>query len=282
MRLADVAWVSGRVADGIEHSRAAVRAAAEEPLHARRLYPRLLLATVLTDMRQLDEAEAVLQAATEEITARGHTAYAASPAVFRARLRLAEGRLDDAVAEAEAGLAMADEMGMHLFDPMGNIVLAIVALQRGDIDAAARRVACGGPSNLAGHGPLHAWGWAAWATARIADAQGDQKRAVDILQAPYTDPQERAWLLTVEPNAAGLADPYGTRRRGPAGRRSHRRYRREPRPGQSGLPHSGRLGRPGARRPSPGRGVPGPRRRDPRGTVEPRLGRRGPRRSALP
>jgi DNA-binding CsgD family transcriptional regulator len=42
MLLADVAWAKGRAADGIEHSREAVRIAADEPVHARRVHPRLL------------------------------------------------------------------------------------------------------------------------------------------------------------------------------------------------------------------------------------------------
>jgi ATP/maltotriose-dependent transcriptional regulator MalT len=202
MLLADIAWAKGRATDGIEHSREAVRIAADEPVHARRVHPRLLLATALTDMRRLDEAEAVLQAATEEITARGHTAYAAGPCVFRARLRLAEGRLDDAAAEAETGLAMADEMGMHLFDPMGIIVLAIVALHRGDIDAGARHAGRCQSQDQAGHGPMHAWGWATWAMARIAEAQGDRTRAIEVLHAVFDDPSERLWLLMAEPDAA--------------------------------------------------------------------------------
>ncbi|MFB9838277.1 ATP-binding protein, partial [Actinoallomurus acaciae] len=132
-----LAWSDGKAADGISHVREAVRIAPHDDVEARRVHPRLHLATLLTDMRRLEEADSHLTQVAEEITEFGQTAYAPSPAIFRARLRLAEGRLDDAAAEAQAGLADADQMGSHAFVLLGLAVLVAVAVRRGELDAAA-------------------------------------------------------------------------------------------------------------------------------------------------
>ena len=200
MLLSYVAWGDGRPADGISHVREAVRIAPRDDVQARRVHPRLHLATLLTDMRMLDEAELQLQLVEEEINEFGHTAYAASPALFRARLRLAEGRLDDAEVEAQAGVALADQMGMHAFVLLGIAVLVIVAVHRGDIDAAAgyaqryeERIRTGTRFGMA---------WGRWSMAVLADARDGPQGALDVLRVPYTDPGERCWLLMSEPDAA--------------------------------------------------------------------------------
>jgi DNA-binding CsgD family transcriptional regulator/tetratricopeptide (TPR) repeat protein len=200
MLLSYVSWADGRPAEGISHVREAVRIAPRDDVQARRVHPRLHLATLLTDMRMLDEAETQLQHVEEEITEFGHTAYAASPALFRARLRLAEGRLDDAAVEAQAGVAVADQMGMHAFVLFGLAVLVIVAVHRGDIDAAAgyaqryeERIRAGTRFGMA---------WGRWSMGVLAEARDGPREALDVLCVPYTDPGERCWLLMSEPDAA--------------------------------------------------------------------------------
>lgn len=200
--LAHIALAEGQAADVIGHSREAARIAVCDPIRARHVQPRLHLAIVLTVMRQLEEAESVLQAATEETTALGETAYAASPALVRARLRFVEGRLDDAAAEAQAGLAMADQTGMHVLDLLGITVLAIVAVHRGDIDAAAAYAARYEAQRQTGQGPVFASYWGDWVMAQVAEARDGPDKAIGLLHASYTDPSQRRWLLTAEPDAA--------------------------------------------------------------------------------
>ncbi|GAA1264508.1 helix-turn-helix transcriptional regulator [Planotetraspora silvatica] len=198
--LTSIARAEGRAADGIGHIRKAARYAASGPFQAQ--CPRLYLASILTDMRQLEEAETLLQAATEEITALGHTAHAASPALFRAKLRLAQGRLDDAAAEAQAGLAMAADLGMHIFDPFGIAVLAIVTARRGDIDTAARHYKS---RHQAGQGPAYGIEWCDWGMALITEAQDGPHKTIEVLNALYTDPPQQSSLpmvLMTEPAAA--------------------------------------------------------------------------------
>jgi DNA-binding CsgD family transcriptional regulator/tetratricopeptide (TPR) repeat protein len=200
MLLSYSAWADGCSAGGIDHIREAVRIAPRGQVQARRAHPRLHLAVILTDMRMLEEAEAQLQNASEEITALGHTAYAACPAIFRARLRLAEGRLDDAAAEAQAGLAIADEMGMDAFVLVGLAVLMIVAVHRGDMDTAAGQAQRYEDRRQAGARFGIAWG--SWALALLADARDGPRQALDLVHAAYTDPAEQRYLLMTEPDAA--------------------------------------------------------------------------------
>jgi DNA-binding CsgD family transcriptional regulator/tetratricopeptide (TPR) repeat protein len=202
MLLSSVAWSDGRADRGLEHLREAVRIMAADPDEAGRAHPRIFLADLLIDLRRFDEAESHFQTCTEEISALGHMAYAASPAIFRSRLRLAEGRLDDAVVEAEAGLTVADEMGMRAFVLVAITVLAIVAVRRGAVDAAAGHVKNYESQHQDGEGPTYGMAWGNWGLALAADARNDRQKAIDILRAPYTDPSERRWLLMSEPDAA--------------------------------------------------------------------------------
>ncbi|RAY16164.1 hypothetical protein DPM19_04375 [Actinomadura craniellae] len=216
MLLIYVMWTDGRVTEALAYSREAVRVATSGPLRAQHAHPALHLGALLTNLRQLDEAETVLRAAEEEITALGHTVHAPSPALFRARLRLAADRLDDAAAEARAGLALADELGVKAFVLMGVAVLALVAMRRGDLDTAARQAKLHEPLYQASQGVMYGSVWSNWAMAVVAEARGDPTRALEIARPLYTDPMRRRWLLIAEPNAA----PWLTRTALANGRRS--------------------------------------------------------------
>jgi ATP/maltotriose-dependent transcriptional regulator MalT len=153
-------------------------------------------------MRRLAEATTALQVATEQITALGTTAYAAVPTLLRARLRLIEGRLDDAATEARAGLATAEELGAHLYDPLGTTVLAIVALRRGDLKTAAEYADRCRSHHMPGIDVMSAWWWVNWGLALVAEAQGGPEKVYDLLHPVYTDPVERCQLLMAEADAA--------------------------------------------------------------------------------
>jgi DNA-binding CsgD family transcriptional regulator len=202
MLLTTVAWAEGRAAEAMAHIREATRIAADGPLQAKHAHPRLHLISLLTDTRQLEEAETALQAAEEEIAALGHTAYAASPAIFRARLRLVQGRLDDAAAEAHAGLSTADELGMHAFDLLGLAVLAIVAVRRGDIDTAAKHIREYESRHGGGQGATYGMAWGDWAVALVIDAQAGPEKAIDAVRARFDDSTSRRRMLMTEPDAA--------------------------------------------------------------------------------
>ena len=200
MMLTDIAWGEGRAADGLEHSREAARIVSGDPI--RLTHPHLQHACTLMEMRRLAEATTALEIATEQITVLGTTAYAAVPTLLRARLRLIEGRLEDAATEARAGLATAEELGAHLYDPLGVTVLAIVAVRRGDLRAAAEYADHCRSHDVPSLDVMSAWWWVNWCPALVAEVQGGPERAIDLLHAPYTDPAERCRLLMVEADAA--------------------------------------------------------------------------------
>lgn len=71
----------------------------------------------------------------------GDTLWAPAPPICLARAHAAAGRLDDAFAEAQVGLILAEEFGIRLMVPPALSVLASIALWRGDLPEAARLVA---------------------------------------------------------------------------------------------------------------------------------------------
>ncbi|RVX43708.1 AAA ATPase-like protein [Nonomuraea polychroma] len=101
----------------------------------------LLTAALLTDVRRLDEARAMLRQARKEMFANGHLAWAADASAVEARAELAEGRLDGASGEAERALDLAGALDTPLSAAEAAAVLAAVALRRGDLREARRHVA---------------------------------------------------------------------------------------------------------------------------------------------
>lgn len=194
-------WADGRADDAIGHVRDSVRIASAWPIRAHRSHPRLQLAVMLGGMGRFEEAESTLHTAAEEIAANGDTAFATGPLLFRAQLRLAEGRFDDAVAEAEAGLATADGIGAHAFSLVGIAVLAIVAVRKGDLHAAAEHVEQFRGQDAAGHGVMLLTTWGRWAMALAAEAQGDREQALAAFEG-ISDEMDRGWLLMLETGAA--------------------------------------------------------------------------------
>jgi DNA-binding CsgD family transcriptional regulator/tetratricopeptide (TPR) repeat protein len=200
--LARFAMVDGRIADSFAHLREALHITDRGTVEAiQRPYTRLILSLHYRAMRQFDAADIAIQAAEEEINDLGLTVLAAQPALFRSVLNLGVGRLEDAAAEAQAGLMIAEELGTHGFIRVGLSILAVVALRRGDIDAAVRHIERFQSIHAA---PEMLFGsvWEKWAMAAVADAQGDPGRAIDILHAIYTDEEERRWALLTTPLTA--------------------------------------------------------------------------------
>ncbi|GIH24417.1 hypothetical protein Aph01nite_27270 [Acrocarpospora phusangensis] len=197
--LARLAIVDGRVAESFEHLHEALRVAGGGAVEAiQPPYARLLLSLNCRAMRQFEDSDIAIRAAEEEIKAHGLTVLAAQPALFRSVLNLAAGRLDDAAAEAQAGLAIADELGTHGFVRVGVSMLALIAMRRGDIDTAARYIERYHAIKAA-PGMLFGSVWERWVIATVAESQGDPDRAVDILHTIYVDKEERRWALITTP-----------------------------------------------------------------------------------
>lgn len=135
-----ISWDSGRIGEGLELLRDAARHSTGVSLDARHAQPLPALAAALIDLRQIDEAEDILQAADNQVL-HGVPAQAAL-SLLHARVHLAAGRLTDAAAAAQAALATAQTAGAHGYTAAAHCVLGLVALRRGDIAAAAQHAAC--------------------------------------------------------------------------------------------------------------------------------------------
>jgi len=100
--LAITEWNRGRLADALAHARAAVRRASAAP--TRGLHPGLVLAEMLTDLGHHDEARAVLRETAHAIDTLADAPWRPAVAALHARLALATGHLDKAIAAADAVL----------------------------------------------------------------------------------------------------------------------------------------------------------------------------------
>ncbi|GGT13920.1 LuxR family transcriptional regulator [Streptomyces purpureus] len=171
-------WREGRVGDAVGTLRKAVAldCGGEE---VQLLDPRWFLAFALTRTDEYEEAAAVIESSARAAAPEARTLAAAVPAVLRAPLHLAEGRLDEAEEAARAGVG-ADGPYVPMLAPQAWLVLAQVALRRGALGQAedhVRTLEKDFPQDAAGP-----W-WAAHVllTAQLAEARGDLRAATDVL-----------------------------------------------------------------------------------------------------
>jgi DNA-binding CsgD family transcriptional regulator len=199
--LATIRWDSGRLADGLRLIREAVNLARGGAVPVRRTHPRLALASMLADIRQLDEARLVVEEAREEVESLGHSAWGAGPAALRARVELIAGRLDDAAAEAQRALDLADDVGTHLFSSLAASVLATVALRRGDLRAAARHMEAD-QARLSRHAATAVPARCAMVAAQVTEARDGPADAMKLVAHLYAEPREQHRILVNEPCGA--------------------------------------------------------------------------------
>jgi DNA-binding CsgD family transcriptional regulator len=136
---AGIAWDNGQIGEALGRLRDAARRSAGISPDARHPQPLLMLAAALIDLRQLDEAENILQAA--DMPALHGIPAQAALYMLRARVHLANGRLAEADTAGQVGLASAETVGAEGFAATAHRVLAVIALRRGDIAAAAQHTA---------------------------------------------------------------------------------------------------------------------------------------------
>lgn len=197
-----VAWSEGRLTEGLDLVRSAVDHASREP--SRRSGPvpsRCSLAARLAEVGRFDEAGRIIPAAGEEHDMFGDKVQAASAAIVRSHIDLDAGRLDPAVAAAEAAGATAHELGAHLLTPDARGVLATAALRRGELAAAAdhlRRAR----AHLATDPITFGSARHTWVEAQLADAEHGPARAFELLAGTYDGLAARPGLLVEDPAAA--------------------------------------------------------------------------------
>jgi DNA-binding CsgD family transcriptional regulator len=158
-----------------------------------------VLAACLVDVRHLEEAENLLRVA-DDPTLEGIPLLAVLP-ILRARIRLAKGKLSDAAAEGEAALAAASTLTAHAYTSAAHCVLAMIALRRGDIAAAAQHVAsC--TVRMPHFAGIYACTEATVAEAQITDARSGAAAAIEHIRQLCADLRTHRALLLGEPTAS--------------------------------------------------------------------------------
>jgi ATP/maltotriose-dependent transcriptional regulator MalT len=195
------AMLRGELTSAVEFAREATRIADRIGGEARRRHPRLWLAAVLTAVDRFDEAEAVLAADQRDAELLG-TAWTQPRWCHHRTILLAEGgRPDDAAAEAEAGVRMAEQLSAIALSVPLLSRLGQLAIQRDDLIAArdyldrAHKLVEQDGTRLPEH--------VAWATALLRDAAGEPATAaLDALAGAVDTTVHRITLFTREPGAA--------------------------------------------------------------------------------
>ncbi|MEV6964595.1 AAA family ATPase [Hamadaea sp. NPDC051192] len=158
---------------------------------ARIRLPRLWLGRALISVDQLDEADTMLEHGQREAERLGAVWSMPLWHHGRTQLHIAAGRLDDAVAEAEAGLATSDRMSAGALDGSLLSTLAWLAIRRGKTAEAAgylRRI----PRRRDADSPPKA-------SALLYDVRGRGADAVQLLAPIYQRLEAYPGILTFDP-----------------------------------------------------------------------------------
>jgi DNA-binding CsgD family transcriptional regulator len=198
-----IAWDNGQISQGLELLREAARHGPAISPDARHVQPLLALAAALIDLRQLDEAENILQAA-DGPALRGIPAQAALP-ILRARILLAQGRLQAAADAGQEALMTAGATGAHAYASVAHSVLGLIALRRGDVAVAEQHIA-NRPASVPHVADTYARAETILAQAQVTEVRDDPETVIHgarelRLQLPSRpglllgDPALTAWLV---------------------------------------------------------------------------------------
>jgi DNA-binding CsgD family transcriptional regulator len=202
---AAIRWDEGSVGEALDLSREAVMRVNGGPLDARGFQPHLALAGRLVDIRQFEEARAIIGAATsgtgvDDGDAPGQVSGEVSSGILRARMDLAAGKLDEAAAEAEGILSVSGALGTRPFISLAESILCIVALRRGDLRAAEQHLEGAGEGQpLPGR---HVRERYAMLAAQLVEARDGPQAAVEQFAAVFDEISADRWLLVSDPATA--------------------------------------------------------------------------------
>ncbi len=189
----------GALDEAVRRARDAVRTADLIGGEASQRHPRLWLGRALTGMDQFTEADAVYEMGQREANQLGTAWSQPLWHYYRAELRMAAGRVDDANAEAEAGLRVAEQLPARALTVPLLGLLAQVAMHRDDLERAREHVDKAHAMVDQGSG---AWREdLAWPTALLAEAAGEYDTALELLTEIYNRLPHRLLIFTLDPLA---------------------------------------------------------------------------------
>jgi tetratricopeptide (TPR) repeat protein len=146
----------------------------------RRYRPLWDLGLVLIELDRLDEARSALQASIRMAKEFGLQLPVPSYQLYLAFERFTAGDWDEALAEVQVGLELAEEVGETYACVFGQAVRSLILLHRNDLPGACE-AADAADAELAGTGPRYRSYWAQWARALVLEAEGKVNDAYAVL-----------------------------------------------------------------------------------------------------
>ena len=195
-----IAWDNGQISEALGLLRDAARDGTGISADARHPQPLLALAAMLIDVRRLEEAEEVILAASDGMREFHPSALESVPAALRARVELARGRTDDAHAQAEKALTIADTFGVPPHGSLAHSLLSVIALRKGDLRAAGSHIRS--RPDVAHYITGHARSESLLARAQFVEASVGAETALQVLDGVYADLPLRRHVLIGEPTAS--------------------------------------------------------------------------------
>lgn len=206
--LSDAAGTRGNFSDALTLAQEALEHARLRRGERTRVRPEIFLAMALRNLDRFEEAHEAIQEGRRADERLGHASFLPIYHYEAASLLFNACQWDDAVAQAQTGLALAEEVGLDLLRQWASGVLAAVAVHRDELDAAAGWVADGGTAPLV-----------ILARALLEEARGDGARALARLQDDWDLDASRGvrvgWRIT-GPELVRLAVVAGDRARAAA------------------------------------------------------------------
>jgi DNA-binding CsgD family transcriptional regulator len=198
---ATVQWNHGHVAAGLNLLREAVSATSAEPSQVPPYRLILVLASRLIDVRLVDEATALISTPCADEDEASLAVAQAGPALLRARIDLAAGRIEAAQSEAETVLGPDRTADGFPHALLAECMLGVIALRRGDLASASQsldRVS----ARLTDAGSAPAGVLCQIFAAQMADARDGPNAAMSIAADVYDLVREVRWPLIHDPCVA--------------------------------------------------------------------------------
>ncbi|MET9631084.1 LuxR C-terminal-related transcriptional regulator [Lentzea sp. NPDC006480] len=194
--LAAIARDTGQPGAALELAREAAQSVTSHDLCA---YPQLLLATILSGLREFSDADSVVRRARSGPSAVVTKELMVS--VVQARILLQAGRIEEASVEARGALSVAEETGHSALVAPALAVLAMVAIHTGDLPAAIEHV-----ERYRGRVPvdgiIFSRAYYQWADVLVAYVGHGLDKALGLLTDEYPG-LVTSGLFAEEPRAAG-------------------------------------------------------------------------------
>jgi DNA-binding CsgD family transcriptional regulator/tetratricopeptide (TPR) repeat protein len=177
----------GQFADALRISDGALRLAGESLARQGSQYPvHIARGQILVWLDRLGEGRSALHAGRRICEERGVRWPLPTFGMFLGVERFTAGEWDDAVAELESSLALAEEMGRPYSVTLAHVVIALISFHRDDLSRATAAVEAA-YRNLTDQGSRYFTTWAAWPHALLQEASGEPARALATLTAPWEE-----------------------------------------------------------------------------------------------